>query len=102
MTADALTPDLPPGTDVDAIGAWENYGTDSRRLCWSPAARLPINLQPLDVRAAVEQQADGKIIEGPRICLAGHDWSVSEARQIARALLEAAEMGERMDGNLEG
>lgn len=100
MTIDSMPPTgippLPPGTDANNVGAWEQSGEITTRLCWSSPISLPDSASHLDIRAVVEQRPDGAIADTPLVYLADQGWSVHEARLVARALLQAAEAGERM------
>jgi hypothetical protein len=46
--------------------------------------------------AAVQQLPDGTAADEPCVCFGQYEYSLSDARLIAQALIAAADMGERM------
>jgi hypothetical protein len=87
---------LPPGTDTDSVGDWQTWNGATIRLCWSDPTPLPGHLTRLDVRAVVQQQPDGSIADEPSVCVGQDEYSVSDARLVAQALIAAADAGQRM------
>lgn len=92
------SPALPPRTDPHAVGTWEAWEGVMSRLCWSHTVSLPGHLAAHDVRALVQQQPDGTLVDGPMVYLGGNGWSTSDARVVAEALLAAADLGDEMAG----
>lgn len=90
------SPPLPQGTDTKSVGSWEARDDAKTRLCWSLPAALPENLSHLDVRAVVEQGADGTLVDRPIVYLGEHGWSPSDARTIAEALHAVADVAVTM------
>jgi hypothetical protein len=70
----------------------------SVRLCWSHPQPLPDHLMSYDIRAAVLQLPDGRVVEEPSVCVGQYEHSLSDARLIAQALIAAADVGEGMLG----
>lgn len=94
---DMVCPALPAGTDTTCVGNWEAPldGNIPTRLCWSDPIPLPDHLSSYDVRAVVQQLPDCTTTD-PEVHIGAYRYSVSDARLIARALLDAANVGERM------
>jgi hypothetical protein len=93
---------LPPDADPENIDNWET-GSDSvtSRLVWSTPMTLAEGVDA-DVRIVASQRPDGSVIvddsEGPCIYVDDNDYTVREAREIARALIQAADLADQWAG----
>lgn len=93
---DQSSPPLPVGTDPGSVGEWD--AADQMvpvRLCWSDPQSLPDHLLPYDIRAVVRQWPDGTATD-PEVHIGDLAFSGVDVRLIAQALIDAADVGDRM------
>lgn len=93
---------LPAGADPENVDAWD--ADPATRLVWSTAMPLPEHLASYDIRIVASQRLDGTIVRdeaaegGPLVYLGGEGYTVEDSRQIARALLAAADLADTWVG----
>ncbi|OBG36195.1 hypothetical protein A5671_21700 [Mycolicibacter heraklionensis] len=93
---------LPPGADPRRSDLWEDVDGVPLRQIWSVPMPLPETID-VDVRVVCTQAGDGHIITGdPNEPVAIHwedtGYSPAVARQVAAAILEAADLADQWGG----
>ncbi|MBN7402840.1 hypothetical protein P5V78_12845 [Mycobacteroides abscessus subsp. abscessus] len=99
---DLLTkpPALPVGADPRmSESQFEDYDGVPARLVWSPEMALPEHLADRNIALAVAQRLDGSIITdnphlAPAIYVFDTNHTVSDARAVAKALTDAADLAD--------
>ncbi len=103
--AQPTDPPLPHGADPDQVEDWETEksgeSTTTSRLVWS----TPILPEQAGVGVCVvaSQRPDGSIIaeddiEGPLIYVGNDDYTLGDARMLATALVQAADLADQWAG----
>lgn len=94
---------LPPGADPEHTDNWETDNGVTSRLVWSLPDPLLKSTCEHDVRVVASQRLDGSIIVGvpsevPLVYLDGQDYSLEQARMLARAMLAAVALADEWTG----
>jgi hypothetical protein len=97
---------LPTGADPENVDDWQTDDGVTSRLVWSQREPLPDHLAH-DVLVVASQLTDGSIVsgnalEGPFVYCSGEDYSVADARAIAQALMNAADLADRWTSSAKG
>lgn len=99
---------LPLGADSDmSEREFEDQGDAGfARLVWSNAMPLPERLANHNIQAVVAQRPDGTVVTedpclAPRVYLWDSAYEIAEARAVAKALTDAANLADRWCGSLD-
>ncbi|PVA39679.1 Uncharacterised protein [Mycobacteroides abscessus subsp. abscessus] len=97
-------PALPAGADpMMSESQFEDYDGVLARLVWSPELPLPEHLAARNIALAVAQRLDGSIITdnphlAPAIYIFDTSHTVADARAVAKALTDAADLADQWIG----
>lgn len=99
---------LPPGADADmSEREFEDQGDAGfARLIWSNNMPLPEHLADRNIQAVVAQCPDGTVVTddpslAPRVYIYDSALTLSDARALAKALTDAANLADRWCGSLD-
>ena len=104
MIAHTSLPALPDGVDILNQEPFcpDADGNNAYRLVWSLPAEVPDNLANLDIRLVATQLADGSFVtentddhEAPTIYVGGDHYTTTDARALAQALTDAADLADQ-------
>ncbi|WP_196326264.1 hypothetical protein [Mycobacteroides chelonae] len=103
--ASATEPPLPPGADDEmSEREFEDQGDAGfARLIWSTDMSLPERLENHHVQAVVAQRPDGTVVTdnaslSPRVYLWDNAYEITDARAVAKALTDAADLADQWTG----
>ncbi|MDM3901688.1 Uncharacterised protein [Mycobacteroides abscessus subsp. abscessus] len=100
----AIDVPLPAGADAAMSERdFEDYDGVLARLVWSPEMSLPEHLATRNIALAVAQRLDGSIITdnphlAPAIYVFDTSHTVADARAVAKALTDAADLADQWIG----
>ncbi|MDN4522626.1 hypothetical protein [Mycolicibacterium austroafricanum] len=107
MTQTTELPALPDGVDILNQEPFcpDASGNSSYRIVWSLPAAVPDHMADLDIRLGATQLPDGSIVndgttehEVPTIYVGGHSHPVADARALANALQDLADLADTWTG----
>lgn len=96
----AIDVPLPAGADAAmSESQFEDYDGVLARLVWSPEMPLPEHLAARNIALAVAQRPDGSIITdnphlAPAVYVFDTSHTVADARAVAKALTDAADLAD--------
>lgn len=107
-TEQAIDVLLPEGADPEMSGREfeDQGGGEFARLVWSTDMPLPKHLADRSIQVAVAQRPDGTIVTGepslaPAVYIYDSAHTIADARALAKALTDAANLADRWCGALD-